>query len=457
MRAVKLSLFVPIFYLAGCVTGPEPVTPELSTPDSYQSDIKLNQAASPDRPWWEGFSDPILTDLIDTSLDQNLDIEVAIANVARSRALVRASNSDLFPDFDAFVDSEISSILTGGFEADANLSAGGTFSYDPDIAGRNKRALQGAKARFAAANFDLQDIRRLTANSVANQYITLRRSGAQIVLLETSLNLQKRTLEIVTARFEAGLSPALDVDRAAADLARTQSQSSLLQANRRNAEYALSVLIGEAPKGEFMGVHKEDVIPNFQAGPALGVPADLLRRRPDIRVAESTLLAEIADIGVEQADLYPSLQIPGTIQAGRTTSDNGLNAVTFGLSALLDIPIFDAGRRRAEVDVQRAEAAAALADYKSALLQAIRETESALLQIEALSDQKRELEKAVESSQSAFNQLNALYREGLTDFIDVLDAQRTLISSREAVVNADANIALAYISLYTAVGQTDLK
>jgi multidrug efflux system outer membrane protein len=441
--------------LAGCVTGPDPVAPDLEAPDAYQTELKLNQVASPEKAWWEGFSDPALSELIETSLDQNLDIEIALANLERARAQVGASESDLFPSFDAFVDSEISSILTGGVEAEASATGGGVFSFDPDIAGRNKRALQGARARFEAARFTVEDIRRLTASSVANQYIALRRSGAAIVLLETSLDLQERTLEIVTARFDAGLSPALDVDRAAADLARTQSQSSLLRANRRSAEYALSVLVGEAPRGEFMGLPEEDIIPNYSAGPELGVPTDLLRRRPDIRAAEATLVAEIADIGVEQADLYPSLRLPGTISASRTTSNNGLNALTASLGAILDIPIFDAGRRRAEVDIQRAEADAALAQYKSTLLDAIRETETALLQIQALTEQKTELEKAVQSSQSAFNQLNALYREGLADFIDVLDSQRTLISSREAVVAADANIALAYIDLYTSVGYSE--
>jgi multidrug efflux system outer membrane protein len=441
--------------LMGCVTGPDPVAPDLEAPDAYQTELKLNQVTSPEKAWWEGFSDPALSELIETSLDQNLDIEIALANLARARAQVGASESDLFPSFDAFVDSEISSILTGGVEAEASATGGGVFSFDPDIAGRNKRALQGARARFEAARFTVEDVRRLTASSVANQYIALRRSGAAIVLLETSLDLQERTLEIVTARFDAGLSPALDVDRAAADLARTQSQSSLLRANRRSAEYALSVLVGEAPRGEYMGLPEEDIIPNYSAGPELGVPTDLLRRRPDIRAAEATLVAEIADIGVEQADLYPSLRLPGTISASRTTSNNGLNVLTASLGAILDIPIFDAGRRRAEVDIQRAEADAALAQYKSTLLDAIRETETALLQIQALTEQKTELEKAVQSSQSAFNQLNALYREGLADFIDVLDSQRTLISSREAVVAADANIALAYIDLYTAVGYSE--
>ena len=455
MKQFKGLISLAAVCLAGCVTGPEPVAPDLEAPEAYQTELKLNQASSPDAPWWKGFSDPVLSELIETSLDQNLDIEIALANVARARAQVGASESDLFPTFDAFVESEISSVLTGGVEAEANASGGGVVSFDPDIAGRNKRALQGARARFEAARFSLEDVRRLTASSVANQYIALRRSGAAIVLLETSLGLQERTLEIVSARFDAGLSPALDVDRAAADLARTQSQSSLLRANRRSAEYALSVLVGETPRGEYMGLPEEDIIPNYAAGPELGVPTDLLRRRQDIRASEALLVGEIADIGVEKADLYPSLRLPGTIGASRTTSNNGLNALTANLGAVLDIPIFDAGRRRAEVDIQRAEADAALAEYKSTLWDAIRETENALLQIEALTEQKAELEKAVESSQSAFNQLNALYREGLADFINVLDAQRTLISSREAVVAADANIALAYIDLYTAVGYTE--
>lgn len=453
---MKLSYLTSIglaVFLSACVTGPESVAPELPTPDNFENSLTLNQTGTPDMPWWEGFSDPILSNLIKIGLDRNLDIDVAIANLARTRAVARAFKSDLFPTFDAFVDTQMSSILTGGVEADLSTTVGGAFAFSPDITGRNRRALQGADARFRAAAFDLADIRRLTASAIAQQYILLRRSGAAIVLQDTSLELQRRTVEITTARFNAGISPALDVDRATADLARTMAQSSLLVAERRNAEYALSVLTGKTPESGLLGLAEDDIIPTYENGYALGLPADLLRQRPDIRAAELNLIAEIADIGVQEADLYPSLNLPGTISAGRTTADNGLNAVTLGIAALLDIPLFDAGRREAEVDIERAEAEAALALYKSSLLDAIGETETALVRIEALKEQKQELEKAVQSNESAFNQLNALYREGLADFINVLDSQRSLISSREAIVTVNANLALAHANLQTALGR----
>lgn len=449
--SMRLFWMVSAAFMAGCVVGPEPVAPELSVPERFENSRTPVGTEAMNTAWWEGFYDPELTKLIELGLSQNLDIDIAAANLARARALVTANRSDLFPTLDAFVDAGLSSRLTGGVEGDADISAGGVMSYSPDIAGRTRRSVEAAQARQAAAALDLAEIRRLTAQAIAEQYIFLRQSGAALILQNTTLDLQTRTLEIVTARYDAGLSPALDVDRAAADLSRSQSQTQLLIADRKDAEYALSLLTGVIPESGQLGVPEEDVIPSYDSAFGIGVPADLLRTRPDIQAAEARLVAEIADIGVEEADLYPSLNLPGTLSAGRTTADNGVNAIFLNVSALLDIPFFDAGRREAEVDVQRAEADAALAAYRLALLDAIRETESALVRIEALEVQKRELEAAEQSSLSAFNQLNALYREGLTDFIDVLDVQRSLISTREAIISVDAALALAQTRLQTAL------
>lgn len=437
-----------LLLLSGCVVGPDPVAPELETPVAFENALELA-----DRPvsndWYLAFDDPVLTALTETALDNNLDLSAARANLDVARANARAAGADLLPSLDAFINSQIGGPLTGGAEADATSSGGLSVGFDPDIAGGNKRFREAANARVEAAALTARDLQRLITEAVAVEYISLRRAGARLALLDETLELQARTLEIVAARFDAGLSPALDVDRVAADLARSRAQRGLLEADRRQAAFALSVLTGAPPRSDRFGKPEDDVIPTYDGNPDLGVPADLLRNRADIRRAEALLIVETALVGVEVADLYPSLRLPGTL-TGRAGS--GSDQLSFNINALLDIPLLDFGRREAEVDAQEARVRAALDDYRALLLEAQREVESALVQVGALKEQRAELEIAGERSQAAYDQLDALYREGLAGFIDVLDAQRTLIQIRQQLVETDAALATALARLSAALG-----
>ncbi len=444
---VRALLSVGLLCISACTVGPEPVAPALDAPAAFE-----NAFAVSDRPvqedWYLAFNDPVLTDLVEAALANNLDISGALARLEASRANARAAGASLLPTLDAFVSEQIGGLVTGGVDASSTLSGDLSLAFDPDIAGRNQRLVEAARARVEAAAFSVEDIRRLVVQNVALEYISLRRAGARLTLLDETLELQARTLEIVTARFDAGLSPALDVDRSAADLARSRAQRGLFEAERKRAAYALSVLTGLPPRSDrFMAGN--DPIPAFVGDPELGIPADLLRNRPDIRRAEALLVVETALIGVETADLYPSLRLPGTLsgRAGDSTND-----IAFSASALLDIPLLDFGRREAEVDAQTASARAALEAYRLSLLEAQQEIESALVEVSALKEQRLELERAGKRSQAAYDQLDALYREGLAGFIDVLDAQRTLIQIRQQIVETDAALATALATLSAALG-----
>lgn len=444
---------VSLLATTGCVVGPNPIAPTIAPPDRFLTNVEIG-AATDDVIWWAGFDDETLGALISDALEKNLDIVAAEADLRQTLALVRATQSDLYPTFDASVDSQIGASFLSGVDTDASQSMSGLFGFDPDITGRNKRRLQAAEATAAAAALNVIEQRRLVAQSVALEYIELRRAGARLALLETSLDLQESTVEIVGARFRAGLSPELDVDRAASDLARTRAQRGRLIADRRDAIFTLSVLAGREPSLEGFETPSDDTVPNFTGGPDIGVPLDTLRRRPDLRQAEARLIAEMARIGVEEADLYPSLRLPGRVTASAATSGNPGESIVASLSSIVDIPIFDAGRRQAEVDAQQASADAALANYKRVRLEVLQDVESALVRIEARQSQLDDLEVAAARSQSAYEQLDALYREGLAGFIDVLDAQRNLISSRESIVDTQADIAAAVIGLYTSLGLT---
>jgi multidrug efflux system outer membrane protein len=290
--------------------------------------------------------------------------------------------------------------------------------------------------------------------SVVEQYIEHRRTHAQLKLLDRALALQQKTLAIVEARFTAGLAAQLDVQRATADAARTAAQRGLLEIARTQARVTLAVLLGtHAGDLELTPSPEEEADPPiYTAGPGLELPAAVVRNRPDLRAAEARLLAAVSGIGVEVADLYPTLRLPGRITAN-AGSAAALTGRIFGvLGTVIDLPFLDAGRRRAEVAAARARADAALALYRRTLLTALNEVENALVAIRAAEDRRRELAGAVTAIEQAYEQLAALNREGLATFIDILDAQRVLILSREAYVDSEAGVARAVVALHRATG-----
>jgi len=459
-RAALLAATLLGSVLSACATGPERgpelgPEPRVTAPDLPLAYAQVedgapaaNQGVSPGDVWWAGFDDPVLATLIETGLAQNRDIAAALARLDAASAQITAARAGLFPrlDGEASIDARTQ---PGGSDLDTSASAAGLFSFTPDLFGGQRRAIEAARADAASQEALAADVRRLTAASIASQYLALARAQARFALLETSLDLQRQTLDIVRQRFEAGLSAGLDVQRAEADLARTQAQRGTLIIARAEALNALAVLSGRTLSG--WDVPEPDAIPSFTRDIAPGVPAALLRGRPDIRAAEADLAAALARVGVARAALYPQLTLPGSITADLGAADFA-DTITAQIAAVLDIPLFDAGARRAGLTASQALAAAALADYEQAVLVAVADVETALARIDAIEARRQELARAVTASERAFDQLNALYREGLATFIDILDAQRTLIDSREAAVNADAELAQAVIDLYAALG-----
>ncbi|GAA0731987.1 efflux transporter outer membrane subunit [Sphingomonas japonica] len=439
--------------LAACAAPRDrtPVVDRAALPPAYLTDNRLPADAQADALWWKGFGDPRLDAIVERALSGNLTIAAARDRLRGARAAVLAERSDRLPS----IDGDVGVDGIGGITDRLSVRpAGGTgVLFNPDLNGRLSREIEAAAARAKASAYLLVDARRLVAAATVQQYVDLRRSEAQLTLLEESTDLQQQTLRIVELRFGAGLSANLDVRRAAADLAQTEAQRGILLLQRSQAARALSVLSGEVPQ-PLPPAAAEPSIPTFAGGPPAGVPADLLRRRPDLLVAEANLAEAAANVGVEQADLLPALALSGRLSIGDTFGLGLIDRVLGTVGAILDVPLFDGGRRRAEIAVARAEADARFADYRQTLLDALREVENALVGIDSFSGRSASLRDAIEQSESAFNQSNALYREGLTSLFDVLDAQRQLIGSRQSLIDSDAQIAFAIIDLYAAVGAT---
>ena len=400
--------------------------------------------------WWRGFEDPALDAFETRALARNLTLDAARSRLAAARAALLAERSDRLPAIDGTGTTELSAAVEGA--ARIGATGGGIVLLDPDLSGRLSQEIAAAAANARASAYLLADARRLVAASVAQQFIELRRTEARLALLVESTALQERTLRIVELRFGAGLSANLDVRRAAADLARTEAQRGILELQRAQAARALSVLTGDPPAPLPSSGTSEQVIPTYAGGPPTGLPADLLRRRPDLLVAEARLVQAAALVGAEEADLRPSLTLPGRISIGRQTFTDLVGSVFATIGAALDIPILDGGRRRAEIVAAKREAEARFAEYRQTLLETLAEVENALVAIESFKNRNAALADAITQSEAAFSQLNALYREGLTSLFDVLDAQRQLIASRESLIDSEAQLASATVALYAAAG-----
>lgn len=454
----KFPLFVLLSAgaLSGCasLSVQDAPIPTLSVEASFENSVDAEDmppptAAAQNLRWYEDYNDPALNAVVERARTNNLSIAAALDALEVARAQLGIAEIVLMPSLDAFFEAGLGAVSVGGGDVSVDSRVGLSGVFDPDIAGGNKARRDAAIASLAAASLNVEDIERLIIERVVLDYIRLRRAGTRLALLDETVELQKQTLDIVDARFRAGLSPALDVDRAAADLARSTGQRGLFEAARKEAAYSLSILSGDAPSSAAFDDTSAPAIPSYSGPINLGIPADLLRQRPDVRQAEAELIAASELIGAEKADLLPSLRLPGTLSAA---GGDGRETVSLSLTALVDLPLFDFGRRKLEVKAQEARMKAALTAYRATLLDAQGEVETALVTALALRERRAALETAGERSQSAYNQLEALYREGLAGFIDILDGQRTLIQIREQIVETDADLANALAQLNSALG-----
>lgn len=344
MRRVFLLAFAAL--LPACTVGPDYAPPEAGLPGDWSERVEA-PAAADDGAWWRGFGDPALETLISSALDDNIDIRIAVARLSEAEALADIPRSRDLPALDASADAGASGDLSGDAVSQTDAGLGLAMAFVPDLFGGRRRQIEQAEATAAARRFDVGDVRRLTAAAIASRYIELRRSRARLGLLDTSLELQQQTLDIVRQRAEAGLSADLDVQRAASDLARTRAQRGSLDIAEAAALHDLAVLTGRMPGTLDLPPAGETAIPQFGTGPVAGVPADLLRRRPDIRAAERELAAATAAIGVATAELYPAFSIPGSVTADLGSADRLVGDTVARVGAAVSLPVFDAGRRRA--------------------------------------------------------------------------------------------------------------
>lgn len=459
--------------LAGCAAGPDyraPADTALKVPPAFEAatrpisgaepatesvtagaltDNAANAVAANER-WWDAFNDPQLSGFVKTAFASNLDLEAAQARLRASRAAVRSAIGTLLPTLGASTGGSWRNEPGAGPTVDGYQGAIDA-SWEIDLFGGNRRGLEAAKADAARSAATLADTRRTVAAEVALAYLEARSGQARLAVSRSSLAHLDELVAITGWRHQAGLVTELDLEQARAQRAQTAAGVPQLEQAVRVAGNRLAVLTGDAPGRLDAALAEVKPLPTPVAINA-GVPAELLRRRPDVVAAERVLAAETARLGVATAALLPGLRLTGSLGSSADRFSSVGDAVVRSLQASVTAPLFQGGRLRARRDAQQATVDAALASYRGTVLRAIEEAESALLASQAAAERERRFAEAETAATHAAEMARARYSAGLVDFQSVLEAERSLLNSQDGRIGATAARVTAAIQLYKALG-----
>jgi NodT family efflux transporter outer membrane factor (OMF) lipoprotein len=456
--------------LAGTVAGCASVAPEPPRPYIGLDAADRYAAADPDAPtpeladlrWWRRFDDPMLIEWVERALAGALDIGIARERVAQADALLRSARARRSPSLGFEASAGYNTRPSGAQRHRTRLAAGLTFDWDADLWGGLEQAERSAAANLLRSQ-DLAQVTRLaTAALAARGVIEYREAVRDAQLLAQGHALQSDVLRVVRVRFDAGLAPRLDLERALAELTAIEADQATAAARMRQAFAALQLLAGERPQppslqavtlAESKQGEPVAVLPTLSGAQPVGRPLDLLRQRADLRAAQRALEAAVADIGVARAELRPRLRLPGTLTlVSGILSGTAIDTVSASIAAVIDLALFDAGQRQADVDAAESRAREAALVYRQTLLQALGQVESALVGAEAAEARIDALERSARAAQAAVEDARTLYTAGLTTFLDVLDARRTALTLRRDQVRARADAARLAVATFEALG-----
>jgi multidrug efflux system outer membrane protein len=455
-----IALVTVAAVLTGCAVGPNYVKP--ATPVAPQFAGTTEGAYSGEDAqarFWTQFRDPTLDRLVDDALAANHDLRIALAHLVEARAERRESKFDLAPTVTAsggYTKQQFPTVSspTGGAYTERFYDAGFDAFWELDFFGGIRRNIEAQSAQVQGAEAGLRDAQVSVTAEVARTYFELRGEQARFAVTWRNVENQRATLQLTQARFEAGRSTELDTARAQAQLSATLSSIGPLEASIARSIHRLSVLTGREPGAlrDLLAPPRE--LPELPQITAVGDPAGLLRRRPDIRVAERQLAASNALVGVAIADYFPKVTFTGNFTyAAAEPSQLGTSASRgYLIGPGISWAAFDLGRVQARVAGSRARADGALATYEQTVLRALEETENALITHARTRDSLGDAAAAAAASQTAARIARARYEGGLVDFLDVLDAERTQLADEDRLAQSRTDAATSLIAVYKALG-----
>jgi multidrug efflux system outer membrane protein len=467
MRTNRWPALAVAAAMAGCAVGPDYEAPRPRVSASWsgleekgpgQASVANARSADLGR-WWAAFNDPALDSLVDRALGSNLELRTAAARVREARALRGVAQGALLPEVEAgagYAREHLSANvpqpgagMTGNF-----YQAGFDSSWEIDVFGGTRRTVEAATAEEEAALEDLRDVRVILLADVARNYAELRGFQTQLAIARQNVDAQEKTLELTRARRDAGRATDLDVARAEALVSTTASAIPALETAIRLSIHRLGLLLGQEPGALKAELSETKPMPRVPPEIPVGLPTDLLRRRPDIRRAERELAAATARTGAATADLYPRFFLTGALGLESVSSSTFLTAASrqWSVGPQIHWALFQGGRIRAQIEVQNARQEQAATGFERTLLGALKDVEDALVLHAKEQVRNRTLAQAVASQQRAVDLADRRYAQGLVDFLSVLDAERQLYLAQDALVQSDRAVITDAIALYKAVG-----
>jgi multidrug efflux system outer membrane protein len=454
---------LPVVLVAlGCTVGPDYQKPDIQTAATYENSPQ--DGLSPDPvivAWWREFGDPTLDELIDRAARGNYSVRTATSLLREARALYAQENYELAPIVTAQAsytrELQSNALLPGISRSDRSFgfwNPGFDATWELDLFGHVRRSVEAASAEVGAAEASRRDVLQSLLAEVARNYFEFRGARYRLEIARKNAQNQEETLRLTIARFEGGRGTELDVSRARAEFKSTQALLPPIETDLARAKNRLAVLLGEQPAGFSLSPKNPappDPLPKLVA---IGKPGDLLRRRPDIRLAERRLAASTARIGVATADLFPRVTFSGTLGPQASTIPGLFQAgsAAYTLAPKITWAFLDLGRVAATIRAADARAQADLNQYQQTVLLALEETENALVQFGRERVRQDALVEAVAASERAAVLADARYQGGAADFLATLDAQRTVLNLQIQLAESQTRTVTALIALYKALG-----
>jgi NodT family efflux transporter outer membrane factor (OMF) lipoprotein len=467
---VRTLLLAPLLLASACTAlGPDFVQPEAPRlADWTQEEGDVLSTATPEAAaWWTVFNDPVLDTLVTTAYRQNLSLQIAGLRIMEARAQLGIATGRVYPQLQQLSGSALQARLSEN-SPNFNPLIDKTFhdyqlgfdaAWEIDFWGRFRRGIETADANLAVSIADYDNALVTLIAEVARSYVTIRTLEERLLIARANIKLQEESLRIATVRYRNGATTDLDVQQAKSNLSDTQSQVPALERSLRQAKNALSTLLGMPPSelADLLGT--DGSIPEAPASVAIGIPAELLRRRPDVQQAEMLAAGQSAQIGVAETELYPKFSLLGSIgyassnTAGSSAGDLfNSDSLTFVAGPTFRWNILNYGRLKNNVRVQDARYQQTIVNYRDTVLTAYREVEDAMVGFIQSQREAGFLDAGARASRRSTEIANIQYREGAVDFQRVIDSERALVVQQDRWINSRGDIALYLIDMYKALG-----
>jgi outer membrane protein, multidrug efflux system len=454
-------IFPAMLLAASCAVGPSYQAPHAAPAVVQNAQSGQFVARSPEALWWQEFGDAELDDLVRRALAANLDLRSAYDHVRAARAVFVERKFDYAPHVQlqgsySHFDEQQPGFGAARINAQSD-SLGFDAAWEIDLFGHTRRSVEAARADLGVEQANYQDAQVTVAAEVARNYFELRGSQKRLSVARENLGTEHQTLELTQLLDQTGRGSELDVQRSRARLKATEATIPPLEAGEKQAGYRLAVLLGERP-GTLDQELKPAAVATYAKALPIGDTAELLRRRPDVRAAERQLAAATARVGVATADLFPRVNVTGFIgflsgDVGRlfsTTSDN--NARAWSVTPTVSWAALDMGSVRARLRASEAQSDAAAANYEKVVLTALEDTENSFVAYGAQQTQLKSLNEQAQASRRAAEIADTQYREGVADFLVLLDAQRTQLDAEDSVAQAQTAVNVSVVAIYKALG-----